>query len=63
MLIRDIYIVDEKVRIYDMDGSYQEINAADAVDLLGWLIQQKERLLHIVREETKRLQRREETVN
>jgi hypothetical protein len=60
MLIRDIYMVDKNVRIYDMDGSYQEIGADDAIDLLGWLLQQKERLLHIMREETKRLQRREE---
>ena len=62
MLIRDIYIVDGKVRVYDMDGSYSEYTADDAIDMLGWLLQQKERLLHIMREDIKRVQRREEVV-
>jgi hypothetical protein len=63
VLIRNIYIVDRNVRIYDMDGSYQEVSADDALDLLYWLTQHKERLLHIIREETNRLQQREDPVD
>jgi hypothetical protein len=62
MLIRDVYIVDNHVRVYDMDGSHVDFNADDAIDLLGWLLQKKEHLLDIMRDEQKRMQRREDQI-
>lgn len=56
MLLGNIEIVNNCVRISDVDGSYEDYSAGDALDMLAWLMQQQERLLQIVREETQHLQ-------
>jgi hypothetical protein len=37
MLIGAIYILNEKVTLHDVDGSFVEISAKDALDLADWL--------------------------
>jgi hypothetical protein len=63
MLIRNIYLVDRNVRIYDVDGSHIEIGVDDAIDLEGWLMQNHGKLLDILRIQIAEEQRRKENVH
>ena len=51
MLIDRIEWVDERVHIhlFDLDGSHETIvmYPAEALDILGWLLQEKEKLLRL----------------
>ncbi len=51
MLVERIEWVDERVHIhlFDLDGSHETIvmYPAEALDILGWLLQEKEKLLRL----------------
>ena len=56
MLIGGVYIIDEYLRIYDVDGdTHVDFTADDAIDLLAELQRRKPRLLEIMARQEKRM--------
>lgn len=51
MLIGNIVMRDDHVRVYDVDGSHIEYNTEDGLRLLHWLLQRRELLLELYRQE------------
>jgi len=49
MLLGNILTTPTGIRLYDVDGSYLELNAEDALDLSEWLLRKKEQLQETVR--------------
>ena len=67
MLLEDIKWVGERVHLhfYDLDGSRETIilYPSEALDILGWLLQEQPKLLQVNAAHIEELQRREENVN
>lgn len=60
MLIGEIILTDNGIKIYDVDGSLQvELRADDALYLTEWLEQKHGALLEIVRHRIKREDRKD----
>jgi hypothetical protein len=58
MLIGGVYIVDEYLRIVDVDGeSHVDLNADDAIDLLAELQRKKGQLLMILAQQEARMRK------
>lgn len=53
-----------QLRLFDLDGSHETIflYPAEAIDLLGWLMQEKDKLLMLNTKHIEDIQRREENV-
>lgn len=66
MLIESIEWVGERVHIhfFDVDGSHETVILfpSEALDLLGWLIQERDTLLRLNAKQLEQIQRREEHV-
>jgi hypothetical protein len=64
MLLRHIEWVGDVVRVHldDTDGSKTviDLNADDALDLCGWLLQEKTRLIETLRRRMKAFQKEEQ---
>ena len=57
MLLGNILTTPTGIRLIDVDGSSIELNAEDALSLSVWLLQQKEPLLEMLRNDLDRARR------
>jgi len=54
MLVRDVYLRDAGIEVFDMDGSSVTYTARDALDLAAWILQKRDALYEIMRREMKK---------
>ena len=50
MLIGNVTMSEKGIKVYDVDGSFIELKATDALYLATWIVQKKEALLEIMRQ-------------